>query len=667
MRAIAVALVVLNHAGVPGLGGGYVGVDVFFVISGFLITGLLLHEAERTGGVSIRKFYMRRARRILPAAMLTLVATDIAACVLLNFVRAKDALNASVWTAFFAANVHFAHVATNYFDRAQPPSPFLHYWSLAVEEQFYLVWPALIAVILLVGRRLRRSPHTTLALVAAAITIASLVWSIHDTTADPYGAYFSPFVRAWELGLGALLAFGTGRLARIPSAIRAAAGWAGCGLIAYAAVAFSTSTAFPGYAALVPTVGAALLIVAGVASLPAWAPSGLISTPPFTWLGDRSYALYLWHWPILIIAAQHAGHTLSLEKNLMLIALAVAISGLSYALVENPLRHRRWTGRTAVIVWPATVAASLAVALGLTQVVQPAQAGPIATPQLTFAPTKKPAAPPSLPAVKAAVAAAKHSKPIPQPLTPPLDQLMSDHYAVPAGCDATDGQTTETVCSLPQGTTASKTIVAFGDSHLEEWLPAILSMATKDGWKVVPFIKQGCTPPRWVRAYGKAECLTWYRWATQKANSLHPDVAIIGGAIETGLGGGPRLRTDDVAAISKLAKILGKSAKTTMVIGDPPSQSGQPVDCLAASGANMKTCTHKLSADQISIYAQMKAAAKSAHAGWIETRGWFCYQSLCPQVVGHTITYLDHSHITQTYATQLMTVFRKAFRQALFG
>jgi peptidoglycan/LPS O-acetylase OafA/YrhL len=354
MRAIAVMLVVLNHAGVPGVPGGYVGVDVFFVISGFLITGLLIHEAERTGRVSIRGFYMRRARRILPAAMLTLVAIDITAYVIMNFVRAKETFTASAWATIFAANFHFAHLATNYFDRSQPPSPFLHYWSLAVEEQFYLVWPALLALILFVALRLRRSPKTALAVVAAGMTVASLVWSIHDTTADPYGAYFSPFVRGWELGLGALLALSTGQLSRIPRTIRAVAGWVGLGLIAYATVAFSTTTAFPGSAALVPDVGAALLIIAGVASLPAWAPATVISTPPFRWIGDRSYAIYLWHWPILVFAAVYAGHTLSLEENLMLIALAIAISAVSYALVENPLRHKRWTARTSAIVWPAT-------------------------------------------------------------------------------------------------------------------------------------------------------------------------------------------------------------------------------------------------------------------------------------------------------------------------
>ena len=301
----------------------------------------------------------------------------------------------------------------------------------------------------------------------------------------------------------------------------------------------------------------ALLIIAGVASLPAWAPASFISTPPFTWVGDRSYALYLWHWPILIIAARYAGHTLSLEENLMLIALAIAISAISYTLVENPLRQRRWTGRTAVIVWPATVAASLAVAIGLTQLVQPAQAGPVATPQLTFA-SARAAAPPSLPAVKAAVAAAKHSAAIPQPLTPSLDKLLSDHYAVPAGCDATDGQTTETVCVLGD-TSASKTIVAFGDSHLEEWLPAILSMASKDGWKVIPFIKQGCTPPRWVRAYGQGRVSDLvpmgHSQGEQPPCRRCDHRRVYRGRSRSN----PQLRADDLRAITKLARTLGKT------------------------------------------------------------------------------------------------------------
>ena len=179
LRAVAVLLVALGHAGVPFLSGGFVGVDVFFVLSGFLITGILLAEFAERGAISLPRFYLRRARRILPAAVLTLVVTDIAAHHLLNFVRAREAVSDSIWSALFVANFHFARQGSDYFAQGQPPSPFLHFWSLAVEEQFYFVWPSLLA--LLLALRLRRR----LLAVLAAIAAGSLVWSIHVTTSSP--------------------------------------------------------------------------------------------------------------------------------------------------------------------------------------------------------------------------------------------------------------------------------------------------------------------------------------------------------------------------------------------------------------------------------------------------------------------------------------------------
>src|SRR5437764_12268748 len=182
LRAVAVLLVALGHADVPFLRGGYVGVDVFFVLSGFLITGILLAEAERRGSISLAGFYPRRARRILPAAALTLLVTDLAARHLLNFVRAREVVSDSIWAAAFGANVHFARLGSDYFAQAQPPSPLLHFWTLSVEEQFYLVWPAfLVAAIALFGARRRLA----LLLVTLLVGASSLAWSIHYTTAPP--------------------------------------------------------------------------------------------------------------------------------------------------------------------------------------------------------------------------------------------------------------------------------------------------------------------------------------------------------------------------------------------------------------------------------------------------------------------------------------------------
>ena len=227
LRAVAVVLVVLGHAGVGFARGGFVGVDVFFVLSGFLITGLLLAEARARGRISLLEFYVRRARRILPAAALALVATDLAAFFLLNFVRARGAVVDSLNAAGFVANFHFAATGVDYFARQDPPSPILHFWSLSVEEQFYVVWPLLLTLVLFGVARRGALHERRLLGVLVALAGASLGWSIYLTHAAPTTAYFSPFTRAWELGLGATLAVGASSLERTPGAVRLVLGWVG--------------------------------------------------------------------------------------------------------------------------------------------------------------------------------------------------------------------------------------------------------------------------------------------------------------------------------------------------------------------------------------------------------------------------------------------------------
>src|SRR4051812_3202562 len=276
LRAVAVLLVVLGHAGVGFLRGGFVGVDVFFVLSGFLITGLLLAGAERQGYVSLREFYARRAKRILPAAALTLIVTNLAAAHFMNFVRAKEAVQDSMWAAVFAANIQFWHQNADYFSQGQPPSPLQHYWSLAVEEQFYLVWPLLLSVVLIgVGlrrraRRVEGGPSVTanarvrLAIVIGLAGAASLAWSVVETHRTPAAAYFSTFTRVWELALGAALAIGASLFLHLSNRTRAILGWAGVFAVGAAAVLFTEATAYPGYWALLPTVGTAMIIAAGI-------------------------------------------------------------------------------------------------------------------------------------------------------------------------------------------------------------------------------------------------------------------------------------------------------------------------------------------------------------------------------------------------------------------
>jgi peptidoglycan/LPS O-acetylase OafA/YrhL len=244
--------------------GGFVGVDVFFVLSGFLITQLLLSGAMSRGYVSLASFYIRRGRRILPAAALTLVVTDVVALYVLNFVRAKEIAHDSIWASLFAANIRFGDQGTDYFARGQPPSPVQHFWSLAVEEQFYLFWPVVLALVLFgVSRLLPRhgdpsailQPPARVAVKRLGVAVGligtlSLAWSIHDTSAHPTSAFFSTPARAWELALGAALAVAAAPFGRCLARSRALMGWFGLAGIGLAGVLFSGGTPIPGYAAL---------------------------------------------------------------------------------------------------------------------------------------------------------------------------------------------------------------------------------------------------------------------------------------------------------------------------------------------------------------------------------------------------------------------------------
>src|SRR4051794_36455546 len=357
LRALAVLLVILDHAGIGPFRGGFIGVDVFFVISGFLITGLLVSEAERTGRTSLLGFYARRARRILPAATLVILVTVFAGIYLLSAVEASGAIKDALWATFFAANFKLAHDGTDYFQNDTPPSPLQHYWSLAVEEQFYVVWPLLVMLLCLYAAwRARRSagqrslgPRVRDLGVSPLVVIIgfSFAYSVSYSTTDPVAAYFSPFTRAWELGIGALAACLTTRLILLKPAVQSLLAWGGLVAVAISSVVFTGSTLFPGYAAALPVVGTAALLAGGLRPA-SWGPQRLLSLAPMRSLGDWSYSLYLWHWPALIIAAEAwtssddpSGQPGSgpLWHRLVIVALVVPLSALSYHFVENPVRR----------------------------------------------------------------------------------------------------------------------------------------------------------------------------------------------------------------------------------------------------------------------------------------------------------------------------------------
>jgi peptidoglycan/LPS O-acetylase OafA/YrhL len=340
LRAIAVALVVLCHAGVPLLSGGYVGVDVFFVLSGFVITGLLMEMRTKTGKIAtlLIDFYARRARRILPAATLVLVCTVVASYHWLGFLAGNTIAEDGQWTALFAANLHFALQGTEYLNAQAPPSPLQHYWSLAVEEQFYLVWPLLFLIAASVGRKV--SLRIRLAAVLVPLIMASFLWSAIQTPQDGVWAYFSPLTRAGELGIGALLAVMAPMLMGIPARFGSWMSWGGIAGIMGSAFLFNDATAFPGFAAALPVLATAL-VVAGGTVRPGGGAEVILGRRPFQWLGKRSYSLYLWHWPLLTIAAEYAGGTIPLVASLGWCLAALGLAFVTYHVVENPVRHAK--------------------------------------------------------------------------------------------------------------------------------------------------------------------------------------------------------------------------------------------------------------------------------------------------------------------------------------
>ena len=519
---MAVLLVVFYHAGLNGLSGGYVGVDVFFVISGFVITGLLLRERGTSGRTSLIGFYGRRSKRIIPAATLVIVVTVVMAYSRVGVVFGNQAAIDARWTAVFLANFHFASIGTNYLTAQLPPSPLQNFWSLAVEEQFYLVYPTVF--LLIAAFRTRMSLHARLFLCLVVVIFVSFTLSVVQTTSNPTVAYFSPFTRAWELALGALVAVSTQWLFTVPKAVGAALTWIGLAGIAYGAIEFNSATAYPGYLVAIPVVGAALVIAGGTRS-PRWAAESLLRRGPFQWFGKLSYSIYLWHWPLFVIAADAAGtSSLPFHRNVIWLALALIASVISFYLIENPVRHARfsrngpWTpiGLGAVLIAVSLLVATVEIDFHTASMSStPAQTSGSKDSGATVAATTAD--------VEQAVRVSTTIKKLPADLTPPLSDVRSSWGGPPGQCWPAVGQTSIPACMFgdPSGT---HTMVVYGDSHAGMWFQTLNSIAKSIGWRLAYLGKPWCPASSlpYPNPSGSGEysaCDEWHRFALAVSTS----------------------------------------------------------------------------------------------------------------------------------------------------
>jgi peptidoglycan/LPS O-acetylase OafA/YrhL len=662
---VAVLLVVLYHANVPGLSGGYVGVDVFFVISGFVIMGVLLRERAATNRTSLLAFYGRRFRRIIPAATLVIVVTVLLSYHFLGFISGDSTAVDGRWAAVFLSNFHFEAVGTNYLAALAPPSPLQNYWSLSVEEQFYAVFPLLVLLVARVRGRL--SFEARLAITLGLIIVGSFSLSVIQTSTNPAAAYFSPLTRAWELALGAIIAIGTGRLHQIPERVAAVITWLGLGAVVAAAFVFNAHSQYPGSLVALPVVGAGL-IIAGGAAAPRLGAEWLLSLAPFSWLGRLSYSIYLWHWPILVIAAESKGQTsLPASQSLWWVALSLVAAVGTYFLVENPIRHAGLFRRSR--------GASIALGAGLTALTLIILTTQIAVHSGSASATAlaaKPgagAAPASAETVRALVAAAVKVQTVPKDIAPSVANAYFD-YGIPntwTGCSAGYSQTQAPACTFgdPKGL---HTLVLYGDSHAVMWARAVNDIAIRARWKLVLLAKGGCPVaslpylvPTLANAGGGewAACDQWHNNAIARINRLDPALLAVTEATHDTPSGALYTPAEWQRGLEHTLKLVTSANTMKVVLGNIPYLPQPGPSCLARHPSDVQACSGPSHLARTPYDRAEKRAAAATGTQYVDVAPWFCGKA-CTAIIGNYEVYVDGFHITNTYAEYLEGVLAQA-------
>ena len=657
LRAIAVVAVLLYHFWPHRLTGGYVGVDVFFVISGFLITLHLLKKPP-TSKKQLIDFWARRIKRLIPAATTVLFATVVASLLWLPETMIQGVLKEAVVSAIYGQNWLLAINATDYLASTDAPSPLQHYWSLSIEEQYYVLWPIIIGGIFLLGKRYFSARKLLIASMAV-IFVSSLCYSIYLTAANPAAAYFVTLTRVWELALGGIVALLTMRYT-LPAKLAVPAAWIGLAMIGVAVLFFNKETPFPGYTALLPTLGAALVILAATDNMK-WSPYHLLKLKIVQFLGDISYSIYLWHWPVLIIAPFAFGVTkMPLALSASLIVNIILLSYLTKIYIEDPVRFSKRLVGTNYKTYAYGVA-SILVVVGLTFA---AAWHPKVQAQQQVDDFKLMLN--SDPCVGAGVLREKRC----------LGKFKDELLASPGFFKNDKSVLYEDSCwsrapDFLTGITCeygnrsgNKKIALLGNSHAGMWHAAIEQIARKNGWRLDTYLASQCyTVDRPIIFKGAAEkatekCQEWNRWAIQEIIAKEYDVVVMS-----------NLSTDHLKDVKEndmfseqvsgytdtIDKFTSSNVRTFILRDAPRGKNGKSVpDCLAASDVGAEGCTsdRKVSLLQDPLYEAAKRR-ESRDVGTLNLTDRFCDETKCHPVMGGVIMYFDHSHLSNSYVLTL--------------
>jgi peptidoglycan/LPS O-acetylase OafA/YrhL len=644
LRGVAIALILMYHIWFRRVSGG---VDVFLLLSGFLITWTLVRAVERHGRVRFVAFYARVARRIFPPALAVLIGVVVATVIWLPQARWRGTLGDVVAAALYTVNWRLAGNSVDYLAARDAASPVQHYWSLAIQGQFYLVWPLLITAAALLAGWCAVRLRTTLVLLMGAVFAVSLGYSVMQTAADPVYTYFDSFARAWEFALGGLLVLALPYL-RPARAVAVPLGWLGLVALVTGGMVLHGGAEFPGWAALWPTLAAAALIVtAGSASRVG--VDRLLRARPLSWLGDHSYALYLWHWPVLICYLAVTGYQrATVRGGLLVIAAAVGLSIVTRWLVEVRLR-RSGLGQRSTAGGFALAAACVAAVL----VVTGGWHGYMWSQQ------RQAADPRNYPGAAHLVTGGS----LPDvPYLPTALDAKDDRAALyDMGCHQSQRDSEVVRCEFGPAD-AARTIALVGGSHSAHWFPALQVLIEPNDWRIVSMTKSSCRfKPEDLPDDAdeiRVSCQQWNDAVIAALATLRPDAVFT-----TSTAGGGRDHTPE-GYVTQWRR-LEELGITVLGIRDTPWHDADVPECVERYGREAQRCGGTRADHDLDRPADVAERTDlPGNVRLLDLTDYVCGPQRCPAVIGNVLVYHDAHHLSATYARTLAPFLSDAVMEA---